>query len=361
MRRPRWALVAAAVVVAVAAITSAVALSGGQTTPAEPAAPATTALVQRGTLATTISLAGILTYRARGDGSPYPVIDQARGTYTRLPVAGDPIRCGDVLYRVDERPVLLLCGEIPAYRSLQIGDVGGDVRQLNQGLHALGYDTGSAIDADADAFSDLTKQALTALQLDKGLVPTGSLGFGDAIFLPEPVRIASVTGQLGGPAQPGTVVAQATSDTPEVQLDLDPSQQGEVQLGQPVRIMLPGNQSTTGTVARLGAVAVMAAGQDNGDATIPAAVSLDDPAVTQGLDGASVQMEVTTGSVTGALSVPVVALVGKAGGGFAVEVVRDDGRHELVEVQLGLFDTGGGRVQVEGDVAAGDRVVVPTP
>ena len=61
-----------------------------------------------------------------------------------------------------------------------------------------------------------------------------------------------------------------------------------------------------------------------------------------------------------ALSVPVTALVGKSGGGFAVEVVRAGGRRELVAVKLGLFDTAAGRVQVEGDLREGDHVVVPS-
>jgi hypothetical protein len=64
--------------------------------------------------------------------------------------------------------------------------------------------------------------------------------------------------------------------------------------------------------------------------------------------------------VKNALNVPVTAIVGKSGGGFAVEVVRADGRRDLVAVKLGLFDTAGGRVQVEGDVRVGDRVVVPS-
>ena len=71
-------------------------------------------------------------------------------------------------------------------------------------------------------------------------------------------------------------------------------------------------------------------------------------------------MDITTEGVESALSVPVTALVGRSGGGFAVEVVRAGGRRELVAVKLGLFDTGGGRVQVEGDVRAGDRVRVPS-
>ena len=66
-------------------------------------------------------------------------------------------------------------------------------------------------------------------------------------------------------------------------------------------------------------------------------------------------MDITTKGVDNALSVPVTALVGRSGGGFAVEVVRAGGRRELVAVELGLFDTGGGRVQVEGDLREGDR------
>jgi hypothetical protein len=64
--------------------------------------------------------------------------------------------------------------------------------------------------------------------------------------------------------------------------------------------------------------------------------------------------------VESALSVPVTALVGKSGGGFAVEVVRDGGQRELVAVELGLFDTSDGRVEVEGDLVDGDQVVVPS-
>jgi len=95
-------------------------------------------------------------------------------------------------------------------------------------------------------------------------------------------------------------------------------------------------------------------------ATIPTFIDLDDPGKADGLDQAPVQVDITTKGVDNALSVPVTALVGRSGGGFAVEVVRDGGRRELVAVTLGLFDTGGGRVQVEGDLRAGDAVVVPS-
>jgi hypothetical protein len=64
--------------------------------------------------------------------------------------------------------------------------------------------------------------------------------------------------------------------------------------------------------------------------------------------------------VENALNVPVTAIVGKSGGGFAVEVVRDGERHELVAVEVGLFDTTAGRVEVTGDLREGDQVVVPS-
>jgi peptidoglycan hydrolase-like protein with peptidoglycan-binding domain len=365
VKRRTWLLAAAAALVAVTATGGVVIASGPtRTTPTAQESSTNTATVERGTLSAMVSQSGTLTYRAQPNGSPYPVINQARGTYTGLPADGDGVTCGDVLYRVDGKPVLALCGTVPAYRDLRGGLVGDDVRQLNANLRKLGYDTaaGVALGADDNAFTWKTQQALRVLQHAKGVDLTGKLDLDDAIFLPESVRIAKVTGELGGPAQPGALVAQATSDTPEVQVALDPSQQGEVNKGDRARITLPGNRSVTGTVDRLGRVAQVPAGQDVtvGDATIPAYISLDDPEKARGLDRAPVLVSITTTEVENALSVPVTALVGRSGGGFAVEVVRAGGRRELVAVELGLFDTAGGRVQVEGGLREGDHVVVPS-
>jgi hypothetical protein len=247
--------------------------------------------------------------------------------------------------------VVLLCGTLPAYRTLRVGMKGADVRQLNRNLHVRA----------GNAFTTKTERALKRLQQRKGIDKTGTLALGDAVFLPEAVRIAKVTGQVGGPANPGAAVLTATSDTPEVQIHLDPSQQGDVKQGDRAQITLPGNTPVTGRVARFGRVA-QAPDEQGGqpaDATIPTFIRLDDPAKARGLDRAPVAVDLTTKGVDDALSVPVTALLGKSGGGFAVEVVRAGGRRELVAVRLGLFDTGGGRVQVEGGLREGDAVVVP--
>jgi peptidoglycan hydrolase-like protein with peptidoglycan-binding domain len=359
----RWLLAGAAGLVVVTAAGGVLAMSGAtRATPAAQAPPATTVRIEKGKLSAMVSLNGTLTYRARSDGSPYAVINHAQGTYTRLPDDGDRVDCGEVFYRVDDHPVLLLCGTVPTYRDLHSGDVGEDVRQLNANLHTLGYDAGAGIDPADNVFTSKTQTALEKVQHDKGLDGTGALGVESAVFLPGPVRVAKVTGELGGSAQPGAQVASATSDTPEVQVELDPSQQDAVKKDDRAQITLPGNKSVTGKVDRLGRVAQAPVGQDGnrGAATIPAYIRLDDPDKVRGLDKAPVQVDITTEGVESALSVAVTAIVGKSGGGFAVEVVGAGGRRELVAVELGLFDTTAGRVEVKGDVREGDPVVVPS-
>jgi hypothetical protein len=360
--RKRWVLVAAVVLAVAAATGGVVATSNAKHATSAAHEPANTVKVEKGNLSAMVSMYGTLTYRARSDGSPYAVINRAGGTYTKLPDGGDTVDCGDVLYRVNDNPVLLLCGSTPAYRSLSKGDSGPDVRQFNANLVDLGYATRAQLDPSSDHFSSETVSALEKLQSRLGEDRTGSLKLGQAVFLPESVRIAMLTGELGEFARPGAQVAQATSDAPEVQVNLDPVQQGEVKKGDRAQVTLPGNRSVTGKVDRLGRLAQVPAGQDSGagGATVPAYISLDDPAKARGLDKAPVKVEITTAGVESALSVPVTAIVGKSGGGFAVEVVRADGRRELVVVKLGLFDTAGGRVQVvQGDLRQGEQVVVP--
>src|SRR5919198_1712668 len=196
MRRRTWALAAAAVLIA--ATCAVVVMSGTEhPTAAARALAADTVTVQNGELSAMVSAGGTLTYRARSDGSPFAVINRAHGVYTSLPDSGDKVGCGSVLYRVDDRPVVLLCGTVPAYRALHVGSKGRDVGQLNRNLHQLGYDTDAhvRIGAGENAFTSKTEQALKALQRKKGVGVTGELATDDAVFLPMAVRVAKVTGQ----------------------------------------------------------------------------------------------------------------------------------------------------------------------
>ena len=107
MKRKTWVPVGAAVLAALAASASVVVSSSAkQVTSAAQEPPANTVKVEKRTLSAMVSLDGTLTYGDGPDGSPYSVINQAQGTYTKLPDPGQVISQGQVLYRVDDSPVV---------------------------------------------------------------------------------------------------------------------------------------------------------------------------------------------------------------------------------------------------------------
>jgi hypothetical protein len=185
------------------------------------------------------------------------------------------------------------------------------------------------------------------------------------VFLPTAARITDVTPSLGGPAQVGQNLLTASSTARQVNIALDASEQSEVAVGDKVTITLPDNANTPGVVSSVGTVATTpsANGPNGGSGpTVTVLVNPTDPAATGSWDQAPVEVEITTQSVPNALVVPVDALVALASGGYAVEVVGAGGVHQLVPVQLGLFDSASSNVQVSGaGLAAGQQVVVPNP
>src|SRR5919204_1169765 len=177
--------------------------------------PTGLARVARRSLASRTSVNGTLEY-----AGAYSVVNQAAGTATWLPRVGQVIRRGGVLYRVEGKPVVLLYGRVPAFRELKEGMTGRDVRQLNANLAALGY-----ANSPSAHFTSATKYGLEQLQEALGLAATGKLPLGQAVFLPRPLRITKLVGTLGGRLQPGAVIAQASSTTRRVEVDLAATQQ----------------------------------------------------------------------------------------------------------------------------------------
>jgi peptidoglycan hydrolase-like protein with peptidoglycan-binding domain len=384
VKRKRWLLIAVAVLVTVIAIGCVVVLSGAkQAGPVTQQLPVGAAQVQRRTLSAMVSQAGTLTYRARSDGSPYAVINQARGTYTKLPASGQVIAQGHVLYRVNDSPVVLLYGSTPAYRTLSAGASGSDVAELNADLVALGYATRAQLSPASGAFGPATTAAVMKLQAALGVTQTGTLTVGQVVFEPSAVRVTNVLAQPGGSARAGETVMQRTSTTHQVQVALSAAQRTSVAVGDKVSITLPNNDTTGGVVSSIGAVATCPSSSGSGasgsssaapgtDAcsssnsgnttpTIAVGVTPSHLAATGRWDQAPVRVGITTASVPNALVVPVTALLARAGGDYAVEVVGAGGLHHLVPVSLGLFDDAEGLVQVTGSgLTAGQRVVVPS-
>lgn len=372
-------LAAAAVLVAVAATGGVVMSNAKQATSATQDPPANTVTVELRRLSAMVSVEGTLTYRGQSDGSPYTVINHATGIYTSLPAVGQVISQGQVLYRVNDSPVVLLDGSTPAYRTLSVGAIGNDVAELNTDLVALGYATAAQL-SPASAFGWATAAALQKLHATLGGTQTGMLMLGQAVFEPTAVRVTILSVQPGGSTQSGQTVMQATSTTRIVQVALGASQQTEVAVGDTVTITLPNNKTTPGVVSSVGAVANCSSSAGSGRSsasspgtdtctagnagsttpTITVDVTPSDPAATGTWDQAPVRVGITTASVPSALAVPVTALLAQSVGGYAVEVVGAGGIHHLVPVSLGLFDDADGLVQVTGSgLAAGQRVVVP--
>lgn len=318
------------------------------------AAPAT-AVVRRQGLSAVTPVAATLGY-----AGTYTVTGQGGGTLTSLPHAGQVISQGQVLYQTGNgSPVALLQGSVPDWRAMSVGTTGADVAQLDHDLVNLGYAGRAGIAAAGwDYYSAETAYAVQRLEEHLGVsFPPGSLSLGQVVFEPEGIRVARVTGRLGGPAS-GPVL-QATSDEHAVTIALMTSQESQVRAGDAVSVTLPDGTSTPGVVSSVGTVATTSQSQAGGTTTtIPVQVRLTDPGAAGTLDQAPVTVYITTATARGVLAVPVTALLARPGG-YVVEVAGPGGRRRWVPVRVGpVFDDNSGLVQVSGALTPGQRVMV---
>ncbi len=349
---------------AIAAVVALVIVSGrfGSDTSAD-AAPedTTTATVARRDLVQRSTVSGTLGY-----DDARKIVSSRQGTITSLPKEGSVLPSGSVLYRVDERPVILLAGSQPAWRPLAEGvSDGHDVRQLEQNLRALGYDDEHAMAID-EHFDSSTAAAVRRWQADAGVEVTGRVALGDVVFLPGARRVGRLTVSLGDRVRPGRPVMAASSTKRLVTAEIDASDQQDVTVGGTVTIDLRNGTTTTGTITEVGKVA-SAGGTDTGGgqmtsgsttSTITFEVRPDKPALAGTLDQAPVDVGVTSERASNALSVPVSALLALRGGRYGLELVRN-GTMSVVAVTPGLYSDGGYVEIKRGRVKAGDIVVVP--
>ena len=144
--------------------------------------------LERRDLASTNSVDGTLGYA--GDAA---VINRLSGTITWLPSEGDVITRGHRLFEVDGEPVILMYGDIPAYRNLSAGKSGPDVEELEANLSALGFDPGT-VDQE---FTSSTAAAVADWQDSLDLDSTGTVELGRVVFMAGPRRVTSLSVSLG--------------------------------------------------------------------------------------------------------------------------------------------------------------------
>ena len=134
------------------------------------------------------------------------------GTITWLPDVGTTLEQGDPVARVNEVPVILLYGDLPAYRTLQYGSEGADVAQLESALVALGYDPDGTITVDEEFDWD-TRQVVLDWQEAVGLDDDGRVDPADIAILTGPVTVGALSAAVGDTVQGGARIATARGDS----------------------------------------------------------------------------------------------------------------------------------------------------
>lgn len=312
--------------------------------------PSSTANVERRDLVETETLDGTL-----GFVDQRPLMAGLNGTLTAVPDEGTRIRRGGTLYEIDGRPVRLLSGNIPQWRSFESGmDDGRDVRQLERNLVALGYDPDGDIDVD-EQFDKATEAAIKRWEDDLGLTEDGTIEMGEVVFLPGARRVGEVEADIGTGGMPETEIMTTSSWARAVTIELDPARRDLVRRGKKVDVEMPDGSATKGRVASVGKVAQVPDSDSNDDPYVEVVVRL--PSDATGLEGAPVDVTVVQKRTKDALAVPAAALLALAEGGYALEVVSESGESMLVPVETGTFADGW--VEVDGDIAEGAEVVMP--
>jgi peptidoglycan hydrolase-like protein with peptidoglycan-binding domain len=338
--------------------------------------------------------------------------DGAVSVITRLPVKrGIQVHTGDLVAEVSGRPVILLPGALPAYRTLSPGLSGPDVKQLQHALSAANYFHGSAdgvygpvtaaavaalyehhgydavtvgtdeVEAAMDAVEqarralaevpagaksseerrfvrdDLTKATaqLAIARAESGAqIPVGEVLFVSALpatVADVPVGVGKAPGEALLTLNSGALVARGTPNAVDG---------GKVEIGDRVRLLLSPTGEMSGMVTAIEKVAPSEEDADSQGGGLVFTVTPSKP-IPAASTGTSARAIVTTeSSPKEGLVVPEAALSMNAAGDTAVITMTDDGAKVRVRVTAGF--SGDGLVQVTPTrpdaLAVGDRVVV---
>ncbi|WP_170154373.1 peptidoglycan-binding domain-containing protein [Protaetiibacter intestinalis] len=279
--------------------------------------------------------------------------NQAAGTVTRVTVtSGQEVTGGDVLYWVDERPVVIAPGPVPAYRSLAVGTAGSDVAQLQQLLTGMGFYHGVA----DGSFGWSTRQAVRAWQKSIGVAGDGVVGVGDVVFVPSlPTRIALDVDvvEVGAGLSGGEPVVSGLPPAPRFVLSVADSQSRMMPNGTRVEVTGPDGQNWEAFVvdrvedAQEGSSVDIVLGRRDGSA-----VCGGDCGTIPVTGEALLRSRVVTVETVAGLVVPSAALVSQVDGSLAV--IDETG----VEHEVSVVASAHGMSVIEG-VDAGLRVRLP--
>lgn len=341
MRRRTGILVAAAVVAAAAAGAGALSLGGDDADAGDRNGdvPPATAAVVRTDLVQSKTVDGKVDFAQRR-----AVKSAVEGTVTVAARQGATIARGQALYELDDKPVTLLYGPVPAFREMKVGARGTDVLQLERNLAALGYGAGLYVDPRYDK---ATEAAVKRWQKSLNRVPTGRVGKGDVVFQPDRIKVVSADAALADAVGPDTSVLTAASTKPVVRAELDQTDAPLTAEGTKVEVTLPSGKKERGRVS--GTVNPEATDDEGAQDTITVEVTLDGGrSAASGEDTkVSASVRFVSESRENVLAVPVEAIVALRGahGGYGLQVV-EGGTSRMVRVETGM--TADSRIEVSG-------------
>jgi peptidoglycan hydrolase-like protein with peptidoglycan-binding domain len=291
----------------------------------------------------------------------------------------DTPAAGDVLYEVDDVPVVTLIGDQQITRALKEGDTGADVRLLQENLLALGYgntkastkatasSTTSTTSADkvdeklkvTGKYDTVTRQAVERLQFDTGKKVDGKLALGDVVVLPRGYTIASRIDTKDKTDNKATVkkndeLFTLTKTERIVTLDVVLADKDKVKVGTAVRIAVPGGEDITGTITSVSPIGSKpGTGAAKTDATFTATIAVTTAVQSDQIE-LPVDVYVSTVLASDVLAVPVSAIVAGTDGTFSVQ--KADGT--LVTVKTG--QSADNFIEITGDgLDEGTEVIVP--
>lgn len=188
-----------------------------------PVASWVTAPVEWRTLAATVIQRGDIRAEVTAQAAVPASVEGAPVVTQIIVAAGDQVAEGDRVVEVSGRPVFVLAGDVPVYRSLRPGMSGVDVAQLQAALGRLGYepDTGGV-------FGPATKEAVAAFYDDAGYTPipasptaTVDIAAAQQAVTVADAAVADEQAALDAAGQPASVVAQAQALMQQAQRALD--------------------------------------------------------------------------------------------------------------------------------------------
>ncbi|WP_406478320.1 peptidoglycan-binding protein [Streptomyces platensis] len=347
-RKRRRGLIALAAAVTATGATAGVMLltgPGKDASAGKPKGPPTTTEITRTDLVQSKTADGRLDYAQRR-----AVKSPVEGTITKAAESGKTVALGQRLYERDARPVTLLYGSTPMFRTMKVGARGPDVLQLERNLRDLGFGAGLYVDA---RFDEATKAAVKQWQKSLDVTSNGEVGQGDVVFQRGPVRVVSADAALADSIGPDKTVLTVASTKPVVRAPLDAADRALAANGTKVEVDLPSGGTRHGKVSGVAAPedsesaeggAGGSDGSPGGDIDVEITLDGGDKLKQEDRQG-TLSVKFVSESRKNVLTVPVEAVVALREGGYGLELVQGS-KTRMVAVETGL--TADGRIEVSG-------------